>query len=467
MAIQSKPLSFIRCILMRGMLLSVLMALTGCQSLNSRWAMTPDRSDLSGDDDWAPPKVNSRYTKQQPYSPKTTTKASFSDSSEAVTVKPGVSNEAAVAKKPDIMETDTQEIDVPGAIAALPPSLQELARKQIEAVKTNQNTVDVPSNRNDLKNQVPSSKVTARISDRELDAEPISRPQEDALQHSSLKVAKQTAVARDNAAATSVAVAVEDKSSDSSVVTASAIVAKPMVSENTSWNHSLSDTILKLENEIRENSFHDENLRLSQEMTLRFLYLANRKLEDAARPIEGLDDNEQEYLRYQVQALFDASNPDAMPVRSRRWSLVMNSQRTATNKLAAASNLEVRSAAFCSDVQNYGVITKFPKYIFKPDQEVLLYCELENVFAQEVKNGFETQLQGTYEVIDANGRRITDQLLPMEKEICQNHRRDYFIIYKIFMPAKIEPGQYQMRVMIEDMKGKKFGQTSLDFQVQP
>jgi len=184
------------------------------------------------------------------------------------------------------------------------------------------------------------------------------------------------------------------------------------------------------------------------------------------RPIEGLEKHEQEYFHHQVQALHEAGNPDAMPIKSRRWSLVMNSQRQATNHLAAASNLEVRSLAFCTDVQGYGVLTKFPNYQFKPDQEILLYCELDNVLAEQVKAGFETQLQGTYEIIDPNGRRVADQLLPMEREICQNHRRDYFIIYHIFMPMQIAPGSYQMRVTIEDMKARKFGQSTLDFQIQ-
>jgi hypothetical protein len=35
------------------------------------------------------------------------------------------------------------------------------------------------------------------------------------------------------------------------------------------------------------------------------------------------------------------------------------------------------------------------------------------------------------------------------------------------MPAQIAPGKYQMRVTIEDMKARKFGQATVDFQVQP
>ena len=122
--------------------------------------------------------------------------------------------------------------------------------------------------------------------------------------------------------------------------------------------------------------------------------------------------------------------------------------------------------AFCTEVERYGVITKFPKYHFKPDDELLLYCEIENVAANKVKEGFESQLQGSYEVIDSQGRKVADQLLPMEPEICQNHRRDYFIVYKIYMPQQISAGNYQLRLTVEDMKAHKFGQSQLDFQIK-
>ncbi len=196
------------------------------------------------------------------------------------------------------------------------------------------------------------------------------------------------------------------------------------------------------------------------------LYVAARKLDEAMEPIDGLSDQENLFLRHQMQAMFEASNPDAMPVRSRHLSLVMNSQRLATNHLASVSNLEVRSTAFCTEVERYGVVTKFPKYQFSPDQEVLLYCEIENVAAKEVRDGFETQLQGSYEIVDSTGKRIAEQILPMEPDICQNHRRDYFIVYKIYMPQQISPGQYKLRLTVEDMNARKFGQSTLDFQIK-
>jgi hypothetical protein len=234
----------------------------------------------------------------------------------------------------------------------------------------------------------------------------------------------------------------------------------------TTWRQGVNQAIELLEKQVKETPATDESLRLSQEVTLRMLYVSQRRLDDALRPIEPLSESEQGFIHHQMLALYEASNPDAMPVRSRHWSLVMNSQREATNFLAAASNLEVKSVAFCTEVERYGVVTKFPKSQFQADQEVLLYCEIENVAAEKVRNGFETQLQGSYEIIDSQGRKVADQLLPMEPELCQNHRRDYFIVYKIYMPQQIASGSYQLRLTIEDMKARKFGQSQVDFQIR-
>ncbi len=242
--------------------------------------------------------------------------------------------------------------------------------------------------------------------------------------------------------------------------------SSPLNTATTNWHQSISQAIASLEKQMESSPAADENLRLHQELTLRMLYASLRKPEEAMQPISGLSDEENEYYRNQMMALIEASNPDAMPVRSRHLSLVMDSQRKATGFLAAASNLEVRNIAFCTDVERYGVITKFPKYQFKPDEEVLLYCEVENVSALPVKDGFESQLQGSYEILDNNGNRIVEQTLPMEPDVCQNVRRDYYMVYRIFMPQQISPGNYKLRLTIEDLKARKYGQSTLDLQIK-
>jgi len=495
---------------------AISLALTlGCHPLSNRFKSPSAGIDASTEDDWAPPKTSqSRYSQPQPYVRRTKTSETENsqasrtsgaiqpaeyqsppkvDAPERTTISTSAKNLKAhdghseAKSASNIQETNEQALDIEGALDALPANFREVARRQLEAIRSSQSPAEA-----DLPIEPSNAKAVASMTSKETPVltEPtaiaqvkLGVPQASETKPSSKVFAKltdQTAAELAPAAHSEssaqiqttsktmpiIANAVATKTDESDSVSTASATSSKMAVPNPHWNSSVNEAISKLERDLNDDSTQDENIRLNQELTLRLLYLANRQLNSAMRPIDGLEVNEKDYFRHQLQALYEAGNPDAMPVKSRRWSLVMNSQRQATNHLAAASSLEVRSLAFCTDVQGFGVLTKFPHYQFKPDQEILLYCELENVLAQQVKAGFETELQGTYEIIDPSGRRVAEQLLPMEKEICQNHRRDYFIIYHIFMPMQIAPGNYQMRVMIEDMKASKFGQANLDFQIQ-
>jgi hypothetical protein len=314
------------------------------------------------------------------------------------------------------------------------------------------------------------AKVPVRMSLSDSDSEPSKEPSPSAQSVSAVHSAATTPAPSDTTNAVHVevpATPVEHPTvlneNESKVSPASVATSRTKEIERT---EAIRIATASIEKELAENPSMDPRLRLNYELALRMMHLSNNDLEQALKPIEHLQPAEQEYYRYQLQALYDSGNPEAIPVASRRWSLVMENQRKANQHLAEISNLEVRNAAFCTDVQGYGVVTKFQSTMFKPDQDVLLYCELENVSSEQIRDGFETQLQGSYEIVDAQGRRVAEQLLPMEKEVCSNQRRDYFVVYLVPMPMQIAAGNYEMRVTIEDLKGKKFGQSNLAFQIQ-
>ncbi len=239
-------------------------------------------------------------------------------------------------------------------------------------------------------------------------------------------------------------------------------------SEDRSWRDHLREALRLLEEEVEaEKSTASPTVLMNAQATARMLHLSLGELEPALKPIDGLQPHEQEFFRHEFQALHDAIDPQANPVMSRRWTLAIDSHRKALTHLAAVSNLEIKNAAFCTSVESYGVIERFASAHFRPSQELLLYCELDNFQAEQVKDGFETQLQGSYEIVDAGGRRVAELLLPVDSDVCRHQRRDYFIAYRIYMPQQIATGRYQLRLTIEDMKGRKFGQTNLDFQIVP
>jgi hypothetical protein len=113
------------------------------------------------------------------------------------------------------------------------------------------------------------------------------------------------------------------------------------------------------------------------------------------------------------------------------------------------------------------MIDKFPDYAFRADQKVLLYCELENFVSVQVDRGYETKLRGHYEIVDADGKRLEYYPLPPDKDICSNRRSDFYIAYLMQMPQKIPPGDYQLRLLIEDVHGEKTGKSEIDFRIKP
>jgi|694.fasta_scaffold00058_80 hypothetical protein len=235
-----------------------------------------------------------------------------------------------------------------------------------------------------------------------------------------------------------------------------------------SWEQHLREALKQLESTSTDPLVTPAQSQNRQAVIARLLALSLGDRDLMLKKVDGLQPKEQDYLNHQLTALYDAFDPESNPVSSKRWSLVMLSQRKASEELAALSNLEINNLSFCTDVESFGVIAKFPDYKFTADQEVLLYCELDNFVSEKSKDGkgFETQLQGSYEVVDASGKRVADQSLPLDSHVCRNKRRDYFIAYRIYIPQKIEPGKYSLKLTVEDVKGRKFGQSQVPFQVQ-
>jgi hypothetical protein len=83
------------------------------------------------------------------------------------------------------------------------------------------------------------------------------------------------------------------------------------------WSHELNQSVVALEKYLEAGSDIEPAIRQHHEMTLRLLYVAQRNLELAKRPIQGANPREQEYLDHQLTALFQATNPDANPSRPR------------------------------------------------------------------------------------------------------------------------------------------------------
>ena len=211
---------------------------------------------------------------------------------------------------------------------------------------------------------------------------------------------------------------------------------------------------LKAEVNRRRSSTEDDEELTRLEKELRLVQLAGEEPEEAVRQIEALDGPEKDAFAHLLMGLATWMNPDEALRPTLRNAKIVREIRDAATELAAASKLDVRNLAFCEKVESYGWYTEFPRSQFKPKQQVILYAEVENFTALRIADdSYETELQGSYQIFDSRGNLVDERELPLDKEVCRNYRRDYFLAYLIYLPETISSGNYRLELTVEDKKG--------------
>lgn len=230
------------------------------------------------------------------------------------------------------------------------------------------------------------------------------------------------------------------------------------------WDKHVAHAIESLEAQLESDALDTADAaRLATQ--LRLLYLVADRKDDALRTIDELETYQQEYWRSQLHSLSLSLAADGTPVKGRRAALALRPLREAVDHLASGATLDVKNVALCKSVAMWGNFTEFDEYTFKPNQEVLLYFEVENFASESTDKGYATEFVSSYEIFDETGRRVAEQQFPTAQETCQNRRRDYFIRYHLHMPKMLTSGDYTLQLTVEDQKGHKFGQGSVKFKV--
>ncbi|MAD80506.1 MAG: hypothetical protein CMJ50_06645 [Planctomycetaceae bacterium] len=257
----------------------------------------------------------------------------------------------------------------------------------------------------------------------------------------------------------------DPKMLDGQVVHASHTTTENLDPASGRWRDAAANTLATINRELAKNDLSTaERTRLN--VMGRLLHAFLNDSEKALAPIEGVDEDESEYWKHFAHSLVIFLDADEKNTSSRRSALTLRSLRVAADHLANISKLDVRNLAFCSKVESYGRFDEFKTYGFKPGQEVLLYVEVENFAVESDSNRHETELQGEYTIFNVDGKRVANAGLPLDKQVSKNRRHDYFIAYRVFMPKRIEQGHYTLQLTIEDLKGSKSNQSTVEFWIR-
>lgn len=231
----------------------------------------------------------------------------------------------------------------------------------------------------------------------------------------------------------------------------------------TDWQQAVSDALTDLETQTAEPPTSAQEV--SRHVWQRVLCLAAGRRDDALKPIPGIAAAEQDFWSEQIFALATYLDSEKVTDPARRAAAAAQHLSKATARLSEASTLAVKNLSFCTEVSSYGVYQKFKTDEFKAGQPLILYAEVENFKSDESSKGFHTALRSSYQILDAQGRRVAENDLALTEEYCQNRRRDYFIRYFLSIPERIYVGKYTLQLTIVDTLSQKIGQSTIDFTV--
>lgn len=256
----------------------------------------------------------------------------------------------------------------------------------------------------------------------------------------------------------------EGRSSD---VSQSAVRLASYVSDRApadDWREHLTATIRSLESSLAgvPPSADDP----SRQARLRMLYLLADRREDALRPIPAgtsSKHDEQEFWSNELYGLAVWLDSQRITDSQRRAEEAKRHLGKAVARLAAISPLVVRNLALVTDIQSFGNYKPCKKAEFAPEQDILLYAEVENLSCEETPKGYHSAWRSSCQIFDSRGQRVVAHEPTASEEYCQNPRRDFFIGCQFRLPKRIYSGKHTLQIMVEDVKSQKAGQSSIEF----
>jgi hypothetical protein len=138
-------------------------------------------------------------------------------------------------------------------------------------------------------------------------------------------------------------------------------------------------------------------------------------------------------------------------------------------RLEESARLELRNVNFCHKIASFGNYERFQRDEFGPNQDVLVYAEVNNFKSEPTPDGqYRTLLRSTIEIYKAGpgGELVASIPFDPTPDLCFNHRRDYFHSYVVTIPQNITPGPYLLKLRVSDELSGKIAEYALKFSVK-
>ncbi|MFM7039951.1 MAG: hypothetical protein ACKO2L_19770 [Planctomycetaceae bacterium] len=183
---------------------------------------------------------------------------------------------------------------------------------------------------------------------------------------------------------------------------------------------------------------------------LRLLYGVAGRSADAARVIEGLPQEEQEFWQSLMLAMNQYRASGTESDRAAQLTETLAQLRAATRHLQPLSRLEIYRLQFCTRIDGFGNAAAFPTSDFEPGQRLLLYAGVRNFRSELTAEGrYRSEFAAIVEFLREEDGEVLERIrLPQIPDECDEERTDYFQSFELTAP--VLEGNYIVRLHLRD-----------------
>lgn len=207
--------------------------------------------------------------------------------------------------------------------------------------------------------------------------------------------------------------------------------------------------------------------QLDDQFKLRLLYLATDQDEKAAGPISAGDPPQARLATTLFEVLSATKAAIRQPASAPAPALLAADELR--RLLGQQSPVVIPKIALVRGVNSFGDYEAVnpPKFPAGQGVAVFLYTEVANFRSEPIADGrLRTLLAEKVEIFNSAGKVIWQQAADSIEDKVFSPRRDFFIPLEVRLPAETPPGEYVLKVTIEDKLGATTDQRRLTFTIE-
>ncbi len=132
------------------------------------------------------------------------------------------------------------------------------------------------------------------------------------------------------------------------------------------------------------------------------------------------------------------------------------------------AELLIPRVALCTRVSTFGVYDEMEMSRLVPlrANRAIVYCEIKNFHSESLPDQkYRVTLSSRLELLTPDGRSLWTHDEPVIEDLSKQRREDFFLAQLVTFPAGIGPGEYILKVTIEDRAAAKASEVAYPFQL--